>query len=246
MSQHLTKPFTDYRESHKGRGHDYHRSFTEVPHRVVMWELEQGFLRSILAMFSNPAQVRMLDFASGTGRIIGTLEPHVASAVGVDIAASMLDCARQNGVKSELIVADLTAENAPELGTFDLITAFRFFPNAEPELRAAAIRALASRLAPGGRLVFNNHLNASGSVFWLMRLFRKPFAREAVPESEIHALIAAAELRIERTFHSGVAPATELVNVFPIFLLRPFERMASRLPFLRPLAQNIVYVCRKS
>lgn len=245
MPQELTKPFTNYRESHKGRGHDYHRSFAEVPHRVVMWELEQKFLHSILGMFPRPDEVRMLDFAAGTGRIIGTLEPHVARAVGVDVAESMLECARQNGVRSELIVADLTSSDAPEIGTFDLITAFRFFPNAEPALRSSVIKALAGRLAPGGRLVFNNHLNASGSVFWLMRLFKKPFAREAVPEREMHELIASVGLRIERTFHAGVAPATEFVNIFPTFLLRPFERLASQLPFLRPWAQNIVYVCRK-
>jgi len=65
------KIFTNYRESHQGRGADYHRSFIEVLHRAVLWEREQEFLASVLDDFVDPSKIRLLDFACGTGRVIG-------------------------------------------------------------------------------------------------------------------------------------------------------------------------------
>lgn len=241
----FTKTFTNYRESHQGRGEDYHRTFTDVPHRAVLWQLEREFLHRLVGESGNPKDIRLLDFACGTGRIIGALEDRVGSAVGVDISQSMLDYAKGTGVRSPLICGDVTAGQITGIGPFDMITAFRFFPNAEPELRNVAMNALVSLMAPGGRLVLNNHLNESSTVFRVLRLFKKPFANEAVPESEILDLIERHGLRVERKFHTGVAPFVEHVNLLPKWALLPLERVASRVVALEPLAQDIVYVCVK-
>jgi hypothetical protein len=49
-----------------------------------------------------------------------------------------------------------------DLGQFDLITSFRFFGNAEPDLRMAALRAITGLLRGGGHLVINSHRNPHG------------------------------------------------------------------------------------
>jgi hypothetical protein len=71
----------------------------------------------------------------------------------------MLSVAAPKLRRSELICADITKPDAPD-GSYDLITAFRFFLNAEPPLRIAVMRALASRLKNArSLLVFTNHGN---------------------------------------------------------------------------------------
>lgn len=126
-----------------------------------MWRIEQRLLKSLLKKhFARPEDVRLLDFACGTGRILQLLGNHVGSATGVDVAQSMLEVAERDLAKTKLICADITEASDLDRERFDLITALRFFPNAEPALRDQAIAKLVTLLAPGGLLVFNNHLHA--------------------------------------------------------------------------------------
>jgi hypothetical protein len=54
-------------------------------------------------------------------------------------------------------------------GSVDLATAFRFFPNADPELRRTTVDALAAVLRPGGHLLLNNHRNFWSSSYVVRR-----------------------------------------------------------------------------
>ena len=83
----------------------------------------------------------------------------VDEVVGVDVSKDMLGVARERGAKARFVEADLTRDDAALAGPFDLVTAFRFFLNAEPELRDAALRAIRRRLADDGFLIANFHLN---------------------------------------------------------------------------------------
>ena len=78
-----------------------------------------------------------LDFACGTGRILEYFAGRVDSSTGVDVSDSMMEVAGRWPPKAELIEADLTQNDVLGDRRFNLITAFRFFPNAEPELRQA-------------------------------------------------------------------------------------------------------------
>jgi hypothetical protein len=60
-------------------------------------------------------------------------------------------------VHADLTQAESDAKSS--LGTFDMITSFRFFGNAQHELRIAALRAIAGMLNPSGHLVINSHRN---------------------------------------------------------------------------------------
>ena len=71
------------------------------------------------------------------------LEDRTKSAVGVDLSPSMLEVARKNKRSAEIIEADLTRSDVLGDRKFNLITAFRFFPNAEAELRSEAMQVLA-------------------------------------------------------------------------------------------------------
>src|SRR5690606_4357022 len=144
----------DYRSSHLGEGAGYHERFERHAWRAILWELEREILLDVLARrVPQPRSAPLLDFACGTGRILALLEPHVGEAVGVDVSPSMLAVAEQQVRRATLLRCDLTREPALEGRRFDLITAFRFFPNAEPALRHEAMERLCGLLAPGGLLI---------------------------------------------------------------------------------------------
>ena len=119
-----------YRESHLHKGWGYHTTFSSLRYRATIWRLEQRLLFEIVRDNFPTEPPRYLDFACGTGRILGHLAPYCESALGVDVSASMLDVARRKVKRAEIIEADLTRDDRLCGQEFDLITAFRFFPNA--------------------------------------------------------------------------------------------------------------------
>jgi SAM-dependent methyltransferase len=234
----------DYRQSHlaQGKGESYDRAFRENPYRSVVWDLEKRALDAIVKRWFPARRVQHLDFACGTGRILAHLAGRVAVSVGVDVSPSMLQVARKAMPSAELIEADLTSQDVLAGRKFDLITAFRFFPNAQPELRREAMTQLAGHLAEDGRIVFNNHMNRSSALYRLARL-RGQAGDVGMSRKEVDDLLASAGLRIEKAYHIGVLPATEEHPLLPRPLLGLVERAACRLPFLAGLSQDILFVC---
>ena len=239
---------TGYRQSHLGCGLDYHDRFADNPRRRMMWQIEQRVLESVLDTVQDrhAAEIDYLDFACGTGRVLAFVANRTGTATGVDVSDSMLEVAARGAAGAELISADITRDSSPLRGrSFDLITAFRFFPNAEPGLRSEAIAALAGCLKPGGRLVFNNHRCLSSLRHRLVRaltLGRK--GRTGMSRREVLELVAGAGLEIERVEHAGVVPEYEWLLLRPRVLVEWLERLATRLP-LAGIAENLVYVCRR-
>jgi len=150
-----------YRDSHKypSKGAEYEEHYLAGSWPRYVWSREQQVLLEILEKYFAGRDINLLDFACGTGRITSFLENRVKMSTGVDVSSSMLAIARKKLEHTKIIQADITTENILKPRKFNLITAFRFFANAEHELRSAAIKTLAELLAEDGYLIFNNHHN---------------------------------------------------------------------------------------
>ena len=234
------------RDSHRCKGADYQARFEENPRRAVLWDVEQLLLDRILRRFLPARPIDHLDFACGTGRILGLLEGRTRTSTGVDVSASMLAVARERVRRAELVEGDLTRDELLRGRRFDLITAFRFFPNAEEELRRDAIAALATRLADGGILVLNNHRNLSSLFFRLARLLR-PGADggDGMWDREVVSLAAGVGLAVRARYHAGIVPESESRVLRPRALVAAVERLAARLP-LAGLSEDVIYVCARA
>jgi SAM-dependent methyltransferase len=233
-----------YTESHKAKGLDYHESFSpEVnPYRAMIWRLERQALDGILRDHLAATKVAHLDFACGTGRLLGHFGGQVASATGVDVSSSMMDVARKVAPGAELIQADLTRNDVLGGRKFELITAFRFFPNAEPELRRAVMAVLAKHLAPQGVLVFNNHKNRNSLRRRISRLLGREDPSGTMTHADVEALVHGAGLRIRSIIPLAILPVSENHLLLPVSLVYSLERRISR-QALAPLAQHVIYVC---
>jgi predicted TPR repeat methyltransferase len=219
--------------------------FFENPYRSMVWQFERAFLDRILTALYAGHEIHHLDFACGTGRILSHLKDRVHTSVGVDLSPSMLEVARKNQKNIELYEADITQDDVLGDRKFNLITAFRFFPNAEPELRFEAMQALVKHLDDNGYLVFNNHKNTGSFRNRLARLFgRRGFKGMSI--SDVKALLAKNDMEIVQIYHLCVSPASEKRMLLPPSVLRHIERVLARCPVFRNLGQNVLFVCRRA
>ena len=177
-----TRP-SSYRESHLGAGKA--RSYDEDlwdprAAKGLDWLVEQRLLTDILRTSVTPESRWAADFACGTGRVLEFLSRYFSSPVGIDISPDMLALAHDRCPSAKVILGDVTT--VPDLapGPFDLITAFRFFLNAEPSLQSEALAWMRDSLRPGGLVVANFHLNPRSVRGAYLRLRMAPAARPAM------------------------------------------------------------------
>lgn len=243
----------DYRLSHTGpgKGIEYSESFQKLPYLRYLWEWEKTVLRqAVVQNFRNPAAVSHLDFACGTGRIIGYMETLVGKSVGVDVSDAMLEVGMRNVQRSVLVKVDLTKVNYFNGKQFDLITAFRFFLNAQDSLRHEVMQVLANHLKPNGRLVFNVHMNKTSFHAGLTRLkfwmTRRTEPLNMLSIEEVHEMVTRQGLEIQNIYHYGILPVKVKSQLLPIPLIDLIEKPASWVkPFAR-FSSQLIFVCKRN
>ena len=227
----------------------YERFYVRGTSDEAIWSIEQEFLADFFERNrSNWPACSYLDFACGTGRVISFMEDRVTTSRGIDVSPEMLKIAASKVHRSELICTDITKAAPP--GAYDLITAFRFFLNAEPDLRLIIMKALASQLRDEkSRLIFNNHGNPFSykAVAWPVHRFRqlingrKP-AGNYLTDADVRALLAAANLEVvEQTGYGVISPKLFRLAASSA---RDMERRASFSAFARRFGVNQLYVVR--
>jgi len=242
-------PKISYRDSHKyeGKGAEYEAYYQNKAWQRFLWSREQEIILRILKKYFTGSDIHLLDFACGTGRITEFLENRVKTSTGVDVSGSMLAIAREKLKRTEIIETDITAENVLKPRKFNLITAFRFFLNAEPELRSAAIRAIAELLDEDGYMVFNNHQN-SGSPWIKLRYTRH---RKKNPEGtfnvmsieQMKMLVEEAELEIVEIYPAGFFNPPKVPVSYR--LNRAIDWAAGKFNFLTRFSESPIVVCRR-
>lgn len=238
----------DYRTSHAADryGDHYQRTFERGYYAALWSKVERPLLASILGELGGRSR-SCLDFACGTGRIAGLAAQSFGAVVGVDISESMLEYAR---TLPRVCVKriDITREDLEM--KFDVVTAFRFFLNAEDALRREAARAIWRRLNDGGRLVCNIHMNSESVAG---RIYD---AIEGVSGKALHNTMSAAQfarLLDECGFVvEEIVPYGWMPRPGPLFprvcerLVGPVDRMSAKLGLPGRYAQNFIVVARKT
>jgi len=191
----------DYRFSHYGEGSfsdSYDQKlFREGSYDRCIWEKEKEILRKIIEE-NGIKRERYLDFACGTGRVLSFLERQFRNSIGLDISPTMLEKAKNKVSKSRLICGDATKDPSIVSGTFDCITSFRFFLNAQPELRNEAMSFISTKLKDSDSLfIFNIHGNKISSRWFMVMLNKlRGIPLNAMSLKEVQDLVARNGLEI--------------------------------------------------
>lgn len=239
-----------YRDSHKyaGKGTEYEKYYQTQAWERFLWSREQEIILRILDKYFAGSDIHLLDFACGTGRITSLLENRVKTSTGVDVSGSMLAVAREKLERTEIIEVDITAKNVLKPRKFNLITAFRFFLNAEPNLRLAAIRALTELLSDDGYFIFNNHHNLGSPWIKLLEWCHQKRNPDGIfnvmSMSEMKSLAESVGLEIVEIypigfFHPPKIPVSYRLN-------RAIDNVACKVKFLNRFSESPIVVCRRS
>jgi predicted TPR repeat methyltransferase len=237
-----------YRDSHKyaGKGVEYEQYYQTQAWERFLWSREQQVILKILDKYFTGRDIHLLDFACGTGRITSLLENRVKTSTGVDVSGSMLAIAADKLKRTEIIEADITADNILKPRKFNLITAFRFFLNAEPHLRREAIVALSELLTDDGYFVFNNHHNLGSPWIKLLEFChqkRNPHGIFNVMSiDDMKKLVEAAGLEIVEIYPVGFFHPPKISVSFR--LNRAIDNVACKFKFLRGFSESPIAVCR--
>lgn len=231
---------SSYRNSHLDKSADYDEIFRRRLRESMLWDLEKSILDSLVGTRWADRPPRHLDFACGTGRVLGHLSDRVRESVGLDVSANMLSTARVRSPASQLVQGDITRTPLLEGREFDLITAFRFFPNAEPALRRDSIRSLSALLSSQGAIVFNNHLNDTSSVRRLQRLARRRVGH-TMSQGEVEQVLAWGDLRLDAQYGLGLLPDFGEHRTWSRLLVKRDRRIHTR-PHLVGLCEYRLYV----
>lgn len=235
----------DYRQSHLQRGDSYDATIAAAPFDYYMAQLERDYLMKVVPTLFPSERPRYLDFACGTGRITQTVAPMTAEANGVDISPSMLQEAQRKCPNVRFVHADLTRAEI-DLGQFDLVTSFRFFGNAQDELRINVLRTLNRLVRNGGYLIVNNHRNPYSAASTALRLAGIDSGLD-LTHSKFKRLLRTHGFEIERTHPIGVWMFRSKLMVAD-----PQSARAKRLEAIfgrsmfTPIAPDAVLICRKT
>jgi trans-aconitate methyltransferase len=185
----------------------------------------------------------------GTGRITELLARELpdSDVLAVDVAESMLDRARQRVPAARFAQSDVRELHTvvPD-GAIDLVTAFRFFANADGPLRAAATSAVARALRPGGFLMLNNHRNF-WSPSYLLRRSRSAAAPGAVNKALLEPLLRQGFTVVARR-SLGLLPHTDRrVYLLPPRLAASVEAINTRwLSGAHSLGTDTIWLLQKA
>ncbi|WP_244571224.1 class I SAM-dependent DNA methyltransferase [Mesorhizobium carmichaelinearum] len=239
--------YSDYRSSHQtpGYGTDYTKTFCSGYYAALWLRIERPLVEGILRPLGGPGR-SCLDFACGTGRVTTVAGPLFGEVVGVDVSQSMLACARVPG-NVKLVKADLTV--APLSRRFDVVTAFRFFLNAEDTLRRDALSAIHEHLNDGGLLVSNIHMNATSPAGLVCRFLNRFQGRVVRSTLSIHAyrqMLASNGFVVERVIGYGFLPRPGwLLPRLCEMLVGPVDTICRRAGVPARFAQNFLVVARR-
>jgi SAM-dependent methyltransferase len=240
-----------YRDSHsvEGKGEQYESYYANDPWQAFMWAREQACIDELLREHLAGREIKLLDFACGTGRITSYLETRVGQCVGIDVSTPMLEQARQRLHHTELIDGDLTQGDVLGGRKFDLITAFRFFTNAEDQLRRKVIRALADHLDTDGYLLFNNHHIPSAMYFRSLELIARVKGRPLDSDFRMMTMDETQMLIREAGLHPVACRRVGFLHLprmnFPVPLLDAAESLASRVGWLARHCESVMVLCKR-
>jgi SAM-dependent methyltransferase len=244
----------DYREyfNSKESAEEYdEKSYLEGTYMAELWKIEKSILHDFLvSLKSKGGKTKYLDFACGTGRITAVVEDLVDESYGLDISQAMLDRAAANTRKTKLITGDLTRDKDILPGKFDLITAFRFVLNAQPELRENALKILSDKMVSSDSwLIFNMHCNkysyAFFSYLWY-RFFKKENGdtRNYLTRRDCIRIANDAGLDVVKIKGIGYF-SRKLFSIFPSSLVLFAEKMFSKIPYFNRFGCDLIVFCKK-
>lgn len=239
-----------YRDSHtqSGYGAAYEDAYSESTYYGQLWrQIERPLVSSNLAQLRSEGADRCLDFACGTGRILEVNTEVFEDVTGVDVSEAMMHVASQKCPTAKILCQDITQSPLPD--KFDVVTAFRFFRNAEDSLRLDALQAIKNHLTPQGCLVANIHGNpySPGMLALTAKSIFKKSAARTISRSTFIDLLESNGFEVVKMVDYSYLP--RVGGFFPQWcrhLMKPADKWLAKIPILNKTSESTLFIARLS
>jgi len=231
-----------------------YEQITQSKYIKIIYSLEKEVIAKFLKGIKSD-KLSAMDFACGSGRWTTYLEGYFDSITGVDVSGKMIELAKGKCKKAKFCVKDITKESQKPTNRYDVITAFRFYKNAEDDLRKDATKRLEDYLDSGGYFIFDLHLNTfsfMGVAANLMKILRinkvikiNDYALRTISLMDIKHLFRNSSFEIVDYYGMGFLPSRSNHLILPEKMLYRFERFLMRNKWLRPFSYNLLVIARK-
>jgi len=192
----------DYRFSHLKKSESYDESMVQNPWNSYMTKREQEICQKLVNKFFPNKMNCYIDFACGTGRHTVVFEKFAMNSYGIDVSQPMISLAKSKCQNTKFIINDITVEPL-DLPKANLITAFRFFGNAQTELRLSVLNSLNKLLSDDGYLIINNHRNPNDLKSKIQKIIGKKTKKNFSP-NELKKLMEQSGFEIVQSFGIGL------------------------------------------
>ena len=157
----------------------------------------------------------------------------------------MIALARAKGVRSPMIVGDITREDTLGSRKFHLITAFRVFLNSGSEFSRQMLQVLVPKLDSKGVFIFNMHGN-----IWSYRFFTKLWyllhgrTLNTISFWSAKKLAEDNGLKLVRWYGFGFVPKI-FYRIFGARNMYFLDSIIAKIPFSKYFLYNLIFVCKK-
>jgi ubiquinone/menaquinone biosynthesis C-methylase UbiE len=253
-------PRLDYRECHlQDDAAQAYRDVYAAGYYAAQWQkLEAPWLTALFKGLKARGARRMLDIACGQGRITLLGAGCIDYVQGIDVSPAMLERGRQKLSEDPSLASANVAFEIGDVQTFtagesfDVVTAFRFFLNAEDDLRLDGLRCARRNIAVGGTFIANVHVASTSplAMFYGIangagRLFGKHTAdvRNSMSLGQLRRMFATAGFHIDRVHRYSLLPRVgSHTDSFAERYLASVDQLGKLIPGLSLLSQAFV-VC---
>ncbi len=235
-----------YRDTHLGteKAAEYEQAYAEGYYADEWSWFERPFLVRTFSRLRTQGAAEAADFACGTGRVLKVAADVFPITFGLDISPDMLQVAAANSPTSKLLTVDASAGTLRE--QFDVVSAFRFFLNAEDPLRVAGATAMYGMLRPGGSLVVNTHTQP-WSPLGVTKVMRRVYGTRlrTLSARSLCRLLRQAGFTIDSITYHGVVP--RMGDFYPGWYRALHRSLDGRsVPrWLHPFAQSAIIVAHR-
>ncbi len=247
----MSKKLYQYSQSHSHPeyGSKYEETYARGYYYYQWKYIEKPLIERIFNKLKLLNVKTCLDIACGTGRILSVVEAHFPETFGVDISESMLKRAKYKCKKSLLIRSDVT--QIPLDHTFDLITAFRYFLNAEEELREKTLSNVYNLLNKDGIFILNIHVNSRslrGRYYTLRnKIGGKNIANVFEYDDLVSDLNKHGFIVTETYWYSYLPRFGSYFSFIPKYFMPIIEKVSRNSEFIPEyMAESFLIICRKS
>ncbi len=211
-----------------------------------IFEIEKKIIKKIIKKYYNGKISNFLDFACGTGRITKIIDKYSKLTIGVDISRDMLKIAKKKYKNIKFLNKNISKTKINK--RFDLITAWRFFLNAEYKLKKEILLRLRDLLKENGYLIFNIHMNRSSIIGFQFFIRKKIFKQKVINTMSIYdikKLLKQTKYKLIEIYPLAYFPGRLNTLFLPKKILLSIELWLTNKKSFRGLAKDLIVIAKK-